>query len=173
MTAQAGERLLYKGEEIGMAAEPLNQHLIKNNIEFYSIATNCWRGYYGQWEIVNNKLFLVGLRAYVKANKEQAPYIKNFREVGINFLFPGQSKVFANWFTGKIRIPKGKLLDYIHMGYASLYEKDLFLVFENGVLIKEYLVDNKKEYKKRLAERRKERFKSIISKVINLKFTKR
>ena len=31
MTAQAGERLFYKGEETWMAAEPLNQYLQNRN----------------------------------------------------------------------------------------------------------------------------------------------
>lgn len=146
MTAQAGERLFYKGEETWMAAEPLNQYLQnRKDIKFISPSTACWRGYYGQWEIKNNKLYIIELKAY----------LQGYREVGLDYLFPGQNTVFANWFSGKIRIPQGEMLDYVHMGYASLYERDLVLVFENGLLTNEYVVDNEEEYQNRIEEREK------------------
>jgi hypothetical protein len=148
MTAQAGEELLYKGEGMSMAAVPLNQYLRdRNDISFVSPSTACWRGYFGQWEIRNNKLYLTGLKAY----------LEGYEEVGLEYLFPSQNEVFADWFSGEIRIPQGEMLDYVHMGYSSLYERDLMLVIENGVLVKEYYVDNQEEYQERLkkAEQRK------------------
>jgi preprotein translocase subunit SecE len=147
MTAQAGERLIFKGEETWMAAEPLNQYLQnRNDINFVSPSTACWRGYYGQWEIKDNKLYLIELKAY----------LEGYREVGLDYLFPRQNTVFANWFSGKIRIPQGEMLDYVHMGYASLYERDLILVFENGLLTNEYIVDNEDEYQNRIEKREKQ-----------------
>lgn len=152
MTAQAGERLLYKGEETWMAAEPLNQYLQnRNDIKFVSPSTACWRGYYGQWEIKDRKLYLIELKAY----------LEGYREVGLDYLFPGQNTAFANWFSGKIRIPQGEMLDYVHMGYASLYERDLILVFENGLLTNEYIVDNEEEYQNRIEKREKEKIEQI------------
>lgn len=141
MTAQAGELLIYKGEETSMAVEPLNQYLKnRNDIKFISPSTACWRGYYGEWEIKDNLLYLIGLKAY----------IEGYREVDLNYLFPSQKEVVANWFTGKLRVPHGKLLDYVHMGYASLYERDLILEIKNGKLVSEYIVNNEEEYQERL-----------------------
>ena len=152
MTAQAGERLIFKGEETWMAAEPLNQYLQnRNDIKFISPSTACWRGYYGQWEIKDRKLYLIELKAY----------LEGYREVGLDYLFPGHNTAFANWFSGKIRIPQGEMLDYVHMGYASLYERDLILVFENGLLTKEYIVDNEEEYQNRIEKREKEKIEQI------------
>ncbi len=152
MTAQAGERLFYKGEETWMAAEPLYQYLQnRNDIKFVSPSTACWRGYYGQWEIKDRKLYLIELKAY----------LEGYREVGLDCLFPGQNTAFANWFSGKIRIPQGEMLDYVHMGYASLYERDLILVFENGLLTNEYTVDNEEEYQNRIEKREKEKIEQI------------
>jgi hypothetical protein len=148
MTAQAHERLIFKGNETSMAVEPLNQYLQnRNDIKFISHSTACWRGYYGQWEIKDNKLYLIGLKAY----------IEGYREVGLNYLFPGQKQVFANWFNGEIRIPQGEMLEYVHMGYASLYDSDLFLVIENGILVNQYEVDNEAEYQERLKQREQEK----------------
>jgi hypothetical protein len=57
-------------------------------------------------------------------------------------LFPGQSEVFASWVNGKLKIQSGELLEYVHMGYESVYGTDIYLRFENGILIEEKLVDN-------------------------------
>jgi hypothetical protein len=42
--------------------------------------------------------------------------------------------VFADWFSGDITIPKGNMIEYVHMGYMSRYEKELVLTIENGKL---------------------------------------
>jgi hypothetical protein len=151
MTAQSGETLFYKGEELRMATEPLNQYLSeKSDIKFVCNFTSCWRGYYGTWEIIDNKLYLIQLEAY----------IEGYEKVDLNYLFPGQNKVFANWFSGEIRIPQGERLHYVHMGYGTLYEKDLYLVFENGKLVNQYVLDNQAKYKQ-IKNRLKEEAKMV------------
>lgn len=42
--------------------------------------------------------------------------------------------VFADWFNGDLTIPKGKMIEYVHMGYMSRYEKELVLTIEKGKL---------------------------------------
>ena len=44
-------------------------------------------------------------------------------------------RVFAHWYSGVLRIPQGELLEYVHAGYGSIYEKDLLIDVENGVVI--------------------------------------
>ena len=86
MTEQANERLLFKGDEISMASEPLEHYLQnRNDIKFISARTDCWRGYFGRWEIKDSKLYLIGLKAY----------IEGYREVGLNYLFPNQKEVLV------------------------------------------------------------------------------
>jgi hypothetical protein len=67
-------------------------------------------------------------------------------------LFPNQKEVFADWFSGEIRVPRGEMIYYIHAEYASEYEEDLMLVFDKGVLVKQYVIDNRprKKYLKTL-----------------------
>lgn len=51
-------------------------------------------------------------------------------------IFPDfPDRLFAHWYTGTIRIPQGKQLEYVHMGYGSTYERDLFLDIERGVIV--------------------------------------
>ena len=134
MTSQIRENLFYKGEEKSMASEPLNDYLRNRiDIKFIKHSSACWRGYYGEWEITDNKLYLIGLVAY----------IEEYKEVDLNYLFPGQNKVFADWYSGEICIPQGKMVKYVHLGYHSEFEKYLILKFDKGVLSEEKLIDHK------------------------------
>jgi hypothetical protein len=135
MTAQAGDHIFFQGENLTMASEPLELYLnqLENRPVFMALSTACWRGYQGSWELKDGKLWLTGFTGY----------IKDYETVGLDYLFPGQEKVFAEWFTGTIRIPHGKLLMYVHMGYCSVYENEIYLEFENGVLITSRIADNK------------------------------
>ncbi len=132
MTAQVREHLSYKGEDYYLATEPLYRYLKAKRISFVADNTACWRGYVGDWLIEDNKLYLVELHAY----------IRNYEKVGLDYLFPGQTKVLADWFSGEIQIPHGEMIRYVHQGYASLYEKELFLKIKKGVVVKESEIDN-------------------------------
>lgn len=156
MTAQFYEKLLYNGEEFFMAAVPFRNYLKNNNITIPDAdCTACWRGYVGKWEIVNDKLFLISLN------------VLGNRSITLNSYFPGKTKVFADWYSGEIRIPIGELLEYEHHGFGSIYEKDLFFVIENGTLVKQYEVDNNtEELQTRLKEKeQKERKDNLKNKV--------
>lgn len=135
MTAQFAETLIYKGEHLRMATEPLEKYLsgLEDGSPFRMLHTACWRGYQGTWELKDNKLYLVDLTGRGADDKE----------VGMDYLFPNQKEKFADWFSGEIRIQQGEQLEYVHMGYESVYEKDLFLEFKDGVLVSENVVDNK------------------------------
>jgi hypothetical protein len=127
MTAQASESLTYNGEEFAMCTEPLSAFFSAGGKDpgFVSMDTACWRGYVGEWEVLEDRLYMVGLEGMLEGGTEAT----------LETVFPGfPDRVFAHWYSGTIRIPQGKLLDYVHMGYASVYERDLILTLENGVL---------------------------------------
>lgn len=150
MTAQFREGLIYKGESMGMAEEPLRPYLhTRPDIKLRSNCSACWRGYVGSWEITNDKLYLTDLKFDFKVGYD----------LEMNDLFPGQTRVFAEWFSGEIRIPTGEMLEYIHAGYASIYEKDLYLEFESGILISVREEDNRAKHRKYLEEQLKEKQK--------------
>lgn len=128
MTAQAREILIYKGKKYGMATEPLEPYIESNGIQFNPMieCSGCWRGYIGTWSIEDNKLYLIDIDTDNDGKK-----------VGLEYLFSNQEKVFAEWFTGELRVPYGELIEYIHLGYESRYAKELFLEISKGVLINE------------------------------------
>ena len=127
MTAQVPETLLYEGEELSMCAEPLGRYFVLTGLKpnFRSNCIALWRGYVGTWEILERRLYLVKLQGTTSQDKE----------VSIATLFPDfPDRVFAHWFSGTIRVPQGKLLEYVHMGYGSKYERDLLFEIERGVV---------------------------------------
>jgi len=135
MTAQLMETLYYKGEKFGMATEPLKEYLqTRSDIKFLPrIESWCWRQYVGEWEIKNGKLYLIELHGMLAGPKKFT----------VDSLFPGRKTAFAHWFSGEIRVPQGEMIEYVHLGYESIYERDLFLAFEKGLLIGEHVMDNK------------------------------
>ncbi|MDD2513238.1 MAG: hypothetical protein PHS71_08325 [Proteiniphilum sp.] len=56
-------------------------------------------------------------------------------------------RVKATWFTGKVIIPKGKLIHYINDGYNYFFETEQVLTFENGLLTAQKTYDNSRSYK--------------------------
>jgi len=134
MTAQIHERLILDGYETSMAScppLPLEHPRLEENREnerseddpsdVYSTA--CWRHYVGTWEIRDGRFFLVDVRGRYR-------------------LLPGDP-LFADWFSGVLRVPQGQLLQYVHMGFESVFEKDLFVTIERGIVVGSDLFDNR------------------------------
>jgi len=153
MTAQAMEKIFINGGKRYMASEPLAAYLatLKERPKFFFPDTGCWRGYYGTWEIKENKLYLIDLECYT-ADLEKRVMSKH----GMDFLFPMQKRVFAEWFTGELRIPEGDMLNYVHMGYESKYEIDSFISIEKGIVTGKRHVDNLVEMAKEIINEEKE-----------------
>ena len=135
MTIQAGDILSYNGKKTTIATEPLKPYLeTRSDVSFIFKSTVLVRGYIGTWKIKNKKLYLVALVGFIENNEK----------VDFKYLFPNKTEVFADWFSGDIRIPEGDLLQKINIGYASVFARDRLLNFNKGILISETLKDNTK-----------------------------
>lgn len=132
MTAQVCDNIIIEEEEHPLYCEPLesfwNEYHPKP--DFRPPNTACWRGYVASWKIEGSKLYLTGIDTENENLK-------------IEKVFPGKkAPVFADWYTGELRIPKGEKLQYVHMFYQSKFESDLFLLVDNGIILKEWVVNN-------------------------------
>jgi hypothetical protein len=47
-------------------------------------------------------------------------------------LFEGKSEVPASWYSGTLVIPRGEVVNYVHMGYASTHERYTVLQVTRG-----------------------------------------
>ena len=150
-TAQFGDILFYKGDRMEIFSNPLEMYFSDQNPRpnelFPGMCTACWRGYVATWKIEDGFLHLVKLiEGTCDADAPEIPLEK---------VFPGQKgPVKATWFTGTLRVPRGKQLQYVHMGYESKYEKELFIKIEKGKVVKEETVDN--SVKEKAAPEKKE-----------------
>lgn len=111
-----------------MCTNPLSDYFAFGGAKprFESNCTALWRGYIGSWEIVDDRLYLIGLQGTLEDGTEAT----------LASVFPGfPDRVFAHWYSGTIRVPQGKQLEYVHMGYGSTFERDLFLEVARGVVV--------------------------------------
>lgn len=131
-TAQFPEVLLLDGKQRALYTNPLEPWLRQpgngEKLKPYVSERRCsasWRGYEGSWEIKNGQLFLIGLRA--NPCSQQSPVIP------LSALFPGQSApVAATWFSGRLTVPDGKQIKYVHMGYGTQYERYILIEVDRG-----------------------------------------
>ena len=138
MTAQIPETLRHKGLELTLCDEPLGPFVSNNHLslKFVARSTALWRGYVGTWAIEEGRLYLIKLSGSVEVHDD-------IQEVGLEALFPKYPDgVFAHWFSGELRCPQGGLLKYVHGGYGSVYEQDLFIDVLKGVVAGERTVRN-------------------------------
>jgi hypothetical protein len=131
-TTQFSDILYLDGQEHSLESLPLEQYYGPGNPrpKFRAPNTATWRGYIATWEIDRGVLHLKAIRAWTEQ-----------REVGMKDLFPGQKgPVAATWFTGKLRVPQGKILKPA-VPYP-IYEKYLMITVEKGRVVSQEIIDN-------------------------------
>src|ERR1043166_7074348 len=148
MTAQIHENLIFEGQTLSMAFCPPLPHTHERvrlveieelearrreaqkgakdrltSLDIITGSTACWRRYQGTWEAKDGKFFLVGLEG--------------------RFELAGDEPLLADWFTGVLRVPRGNLLAYVHMGFGSVYEEELHIHVERGRVTGTRTYDNR------------------------------
>jgi hypothetical protein len=167
-TAQQPDVLIVDGKDESLYTNPLSDWLElhpdampKTDV----MSSGNWRGYVATWEVANDKLWLRRVEvAFVapdfasgvtkdKKGENALPRITR-REVRAQ-LFPDKGDVIADWYTGTLIIPKGELVNYVHMGYGSTYERYAVIWVRRGEVTRR--LDLRAE---QFMELRKERFKA-------------
>jgi len=153
-TGQMGEVLEYKGETNEMFSCPLESYFPKTGVtsEQFRIVRDdsyrssaCWRCYVGTWTIQNKALYLKSIKPYCMTNPIKMEWDGKPLSITFESYLPDPKilPLKATWFSGTLRVPRGNELRYVHMGFGAIYERDLFLQITNGVVVKEYVVNNK------------------------------
>ena len=131
MTAQTGDTLKvgegFAQEDFYMlSTEPLEQYLesVAPKFRFTPPDTSLRRGYRATWQLdKDDRLMLIDFHGYSMTELAK----------GVQFLFPGESRVFAYWFTGVLKINVGKVIEYKHRGYESVFESTIEVQIKNGI----------------------------------------
>jgi hypothetical protein len=138
MTSQCPETLIYEGWEHDIHDEPLELwfQLTGRRLPPHPRGVSCsalWRGYIGTWEIVDGRLYLIGIDGSFVGRDD----------LSVASLFPEHSeRVFADWYTGSLRLPEGRVIDAFPMG-NYVYERALILELECGVMTRWSVKHNK------------------------------
>ncbi|MBL0740627.1 hypothetical protein [Chryseolinea lacunae] len=126
-TAQEPDILIYQGKTYNLQTNPLEAYFKKfqeKRPKTNSISTSLWRGYRATFEIIDSTLFLRDIDI-------DSDYGDGKKSVMAE-VFSGQSVVWMDWFNGILTLPVGKLVRYVHMGYASTYENYTLLEIRSG-----------------------------------------
>lgn len=152
-TGQQPDVLKYGGKTHRLFSNPLEAYYSggKDRPNFmvkpHSFSSGNWRGYVATWEIVGGKLYLSGIDSWFCDRYVESRPNEGCRRATLRDLFGrrvANGKVLASWFSGKLRVPDGKQLAYVHMGYGSVYERDIYIEFRAGKEIRREIVDNTK-----------------------------
>lgn len=166
MTAQAPDSLIFEGREVAIRSNPLEALWSESRPRprFVPTSTALWRGYIATWAVESGRLYLVRLEGRVAVDhlgnvefghldfmqeRIGVSLSPSPRPVSLQSLFPTASgPVPATWFSGEIRIPEGECVDYVHMGYDSVYERELRLRFEDGILVDSHSIETGEEFRR-------------------------
>jgi hypothetical protein len=148
-TAQSPDVLIYENKVYDLFANPLESFYKDGagrpgfQIQPGVVSTGNWRGYTAIWEVEGDSLLLRGVDSWLCDPRDS----ENCRRADLKELFGEKlrgNRVEATWFSGELRIPDGKMLQYVHMGYGSVYERDIILTVRAGRITNKSVVDNTK-----------------------------
>lgn len=156
-TGQMPEILIIEGEEHNMYSTPLKEWLMPKEKEgqealryarsFSVFHSGCWRGYQGRWKIDGDLLILTKItpQGIAQPTKDGEEHKFKGRSLFFPDWLPKSEKLpmKATWFSGTLRIPLGEELRYVHMGFGTIYEKDLFIELKEGKVVSKKTVNNK------------------------------
>lgn len=150
-TGQAPDLLVYNGKTYDLFSNPLEDYYSYKRrrppfmIEPHTVISGVWRGYIATWEITDGRLYLSKVDSWLCGRYSKSRRNKGCRRVTLRELFGKRvvnGRVLASWVSDRLRVPDGKEIQYVHMGYGSIYERDMFFEVEAGKILKQEMVDN-------------------------------
>jgi hypothetical protein len=124
------------------------------------MSTANWRGYVATWLLQRDRLWLTAIssnglivdRRQSEAEAEadadaDVPGELDGRPFTVDGLFPDEDRppetpVFAEWYSGELRIPEGEMIQYVHGGYGTTYERDRLILIERGRFVRSWVRKN-------------------------------
>ena len=150
-TAQSPDTIMYDNKVYDLFSNPLESFYREKSsrpqfrIEPNTFSSGNQRGYVAVWAIEDSVLYLRGIKSWVCDHDAQGD--SNCQRADLKELFGEKLKegrIQADWFSGELRFPEGKMLEYVHGGYATVFERDIILKVEAGKVVGKTIVDNTK-----------------------------
>lgn len=142
MAAQKADIIVMDGEPMDLYTNPLEDYWTKAKKKrppFYALDV-CRRGYIATWVVRDNQLFLTDIEGDVE---NRSLFGSKTRKFVLKTLFKKHPDggVKADWFCGKLRIPRGNMTQFEDEGYNSRFERELILTINKGDVIKVATLD--------------------------------
>lgn len=171
-TAQRPDYLIIENDTLKLHCNPLEGYFEKNPLpqDLRVFNSGLWRSYIAFFKIINNRL--------VVENLYQPQYLENEKGEHYEKLISIYNKVFGenlnfdcNFYNGVLICPRGELIEYVHMGYSSVYENYSLFEIKEGNYIKEQHLTNQEfidfKFKHFLKYKESEEYKKILEETIN------
>ena len=165
MTAQTPDRIRFRprGATHPLCENPLDSFLRDRGLRKTRggmMSTANWRGYVATWLLQRDRLWLTAIssnglivdRRQSEAEAEadadaDVPGELDGRPFTVDGLFPDEDRppetpVFAEWYSGELRIPEGEMIQYVHGGYGTTYERDRLILIERGRFVRSWVRKN-------------------------------
>ena len=139
MTAQDPDRIRYQRRVYDLFSEPLEDYFNEHRPKPESLAgicSACWRGYLARWSIRKGKLYLDRIQPYLDDyDREEETRDDAYRRYMAKIFPISPSPIFADWFSGDLILVSGKIIEYVHLPYATSYENEIVIQIHKGKLV--------------------------------------
>jgi hypothetical protein len=153
-TAQAPDYLIIGKDTLQIQSNPLQEYFVAHPLPeklFTMVSSGNWRGYIAYFQFLDGKLVVENI--YKEDAKQNDKGHTDFILTSIYKEVFGENKNFeCNFYSGLLICPSGKMLQYVHMGYSSVFENYTLIELKDGVNIKskkltaQEFMDFKKKY---------------------------
>jgi hypothetical protein len=142
MAEQLPDKIILDGVEMALYSNPLEQYWTVRKKPDFLITPECRRGYVATWEIRDEELFLKDITGLLKPSIMRLRF--RLTPCTLKRLFRNSKRkpVKAMWFTGRLRIPDGKMTRFDDHDYDSRFERDIIITIDKGLVTRKVILDN-------------------------------
>lgn len=144
-TAQMSDKIIYKGKVYMLHSNPMEAYFEKNPEKQPRggiVSSALWRGYVATFEVRNDMLYLKDIEIMYRDTIDKENFNSKWRSA-FKEVVPDGKELAIDWMTGLLVLPQGKIVNYVHMGYASTYENYTVLEVDKGIVKREISFDYK------------------------------
>jgi hypothetical protein len=144
-TAQVPDYLIIDKDTLQIQSNPLEKYFETNPFPsnlIHSVSSANWRGYIAYFKFLEGKLVVENI--YKEDYKENSKGETDFFLTSIyKDVFGTKSNFECDFYSGLLICPSGNIIEYVHMGYSSLYENYNLIEIKNGINIKSKKITGK------------------------------
>jgi hypothetical protein len=145
-TAQEPDYIVLDGERLQLETNVLRPMLQSGAIKLPKPDaqwTSNWRGYVATYEVRDGVLLLTSISVLRDPPGKTGKDVEAVPTEVLPDVFGGKHEAPAIWFSGTLVLPRGEVVDYVHMGYGSTHERYTILTVKHGHIARRKDLDAK------------------------------